>query len=210
MTSEPPPAISRQRVRIFVDFWNFTIALGNWRSGFQLDWKKFGPWVAKKAGDVAQIADPVSFGGLHVYMSYDPNKPDGDAKLKNWAVSTLDHFPGVQVKLLERKVKSAPKCPYCQTRVDRCASCGRSMKGTVEKGVDTALVTDMIRLAWEDAYDLAVLISSDRDFIPAVEFLNQKGRRVINAYFPPRGAELAAKCWGNVHLVPAIAEIERP
>src|SRR5512141_2136305 len=106
MTSEAPPPIARNRVRVFVDFWNFTISLGGWRSGFQLDWRKFGPWAARKAGEAALIAEAVAFEGLHVYMSYDPSKPDGDARLKNWAVSTLDHFPGVQVKLLERKAKS--------------------------------------------------------------------------------------------------------
>jgi len=35
---------------------------------------------------------------------------------------------------------------------------------TEEKGVDVAIATDMIKLAWEDAYDWAVLVSSDRDF----------------------------------------------
>jgi len=29
----------------------------------------------------------------------------------------------------------------------------------------TAIATDMISLAWEDAWDVAILISSDKDFI---------------------------------------------
>ncbi len=32
---------------------------------------------------------------------------------------------------------------------------------TVEKGIDTAIVTDMISLAWANAWDVAVLVSSD-------------------------------------------------
>lgn len=41
------------------------------------------------------------------------------------------------------------------------------MVGTVEKGVDTFIATDMIRLAWENAYEIAVLASSDSDLVPA-------------------------------------------
>ena len=59
------------------------------------------------------------------------------------------------------------------------------MSLTEEKGVDVAIATDMIKLAWEDVYDWAVLVSSDRDFVPAVEFLNAKGRKVLHAGFPP-------------------------
>jgi uncharacterized LabA/DUF88 family protein len=84
------------------------------------------------------------------------------------------------------------------------------MRGSVEKGIDTAIVTDMIRLAWENSYDLAVLATSDRDFVPAVEFLNTKGTRIVNACFPPRGRELAKKCWASLDLTTCLHEVERP
>jgi uncharacterized LabA/DUF88 family protein len=83
------------------------------------------------------------------------------------------------------------------------------MKGTVEKGIDTAIVTDMIRLAWADSWDLAVLVSADRDFIPAVEFLNQRGLKVIHGGFPPKGMDLARKCWASFDLPKHLHEIER-
>lgn len=80
-----------------------------------------------------------------------------------------------------------------------------SMVGTIEKGVDSAIVTDLLSLAW----DVAVLISSDRGFIPAVELLNRKGFRVLNAHFPPLGMELARVCWAGIDLRKAIQEIKR-
>ncbi len=67
----------------------------------------------------------------------------------------------------------------------------------------------MIKLAWEDAYDWAVLVSSDRDFVPAVEFLNAKGCKVLHAGFPPRGSQLAAKCWGSLDLGPHLVALAR-
>ena len=83
------------------------------------------------------------------------------------------------------------------------------MAGTIEKGIDTAIVTDMISLAWESAWDGAILVSSDRDFIPAVEFLTVKGRRVINAQFPPTGMDLARACWASINLVPHLTSLAR-
>jgi uncharacterized LabA/DUF88 family protein len=77
------------------------------------------------------------------------------------------------------------------------------MRGTEEKGVDTRIVTDMISLAWANAYDVAVIVSSDRDFVPVAEFLQTKGIKVIHASFPPKGSELSQKCWGNFP-VPAL------
>ena len=81
--------------------------------------------------------------------------------------------------------------------------------GTVEKGIDTAIVTDMISLAWENAWDIAILVSSDRDLIPPVEFLTTRGRKVINAYFPPTGAHLARTCWASINLQPLLKELKR-
>ncbi len=74
------------------------------------------------------------------------------------------------------------------------------MKGTEEKGVDTRIATDMIKLAWVDSYDVAVLVSSDRDFVPVVEFLSTRGIKTIHAAFPPQGSMLTQSCWGNISL----------
>jgi len=84
-----------------------------------------------------------------------------------------------------------------------------SMLGMVEKGVDTFIATDMIRLAWENAFDLAVLVSSDSDLVPAVEFLNQKGQKIVQAGFPPGGVHLATACWASFDVWKVGGEIER-
>ncbi len=72
-----------------------------------------------------------------------------------------------------------------------------------------AIATDMIKLAWEDPHDWAILVLSDRDFVPAVEFLGGEGRKVLPAGFPPRSRELAAKCWGSLDLRPHLNQLER-
>ena len=67
------------------------------------------------------------------------------------------------------------------------------------------MATDMISLAWVDNYDVGVLVSSDRDFVPVAEFLETKGIKVIHGAFPPKGAKLTARCWGSLDL-PSLRE----
>jgi uncharacterized LabA/DUF88 family protein len=75
------------------------------------------------------------------------------------------------------------------------------MRGTEEKGVDVRMATDMIMLAWVDSYDVAVLVSSDADFVPVAAFLQTKGKKIIHGQSPPRGALLSQKCWGSIDVI---------
>lgn len=47
-----------------------------------------------------------------------------------------------------------------------------------QKEVDVALATAVMSGAMKDAYDTAVIISGDRDFIPAIEYVRTLGKRV--------------------------------
>jgi uncharacterized LabA/DUF88 family protein len=53
----------------------------------------------------------------------------------------------------------------------------------VEKGVDVALVTEMLCLAYNDAYDTVVVVSGDGDYKMAIERVKQLGKRVEVASF---------------------------
>ncbi len=210
VSSEPIPHLV-QKLRIFVDFWNFQLALnGVAQPGYRPDWIKFPGWLMQQAATLIPSGSLANFQfeGTHVYLSFDP-KSTKDAKLRDWATNTLNRFPGVQVTCKERKWKSPPICQSCHQEIDKCPHCGSLVQRTVEKGIDTAMVTDMIKLAWEDAWHIAILVSSDRDFIPAVEFLSAKGHKVINAGFLPRGFDLARTSWASIDLTPHIAQFER-
>lgn len=191
---------ARLRVRIFVDFWNFSLSLRNEDNNYRVDWKPLGTLLSAEAGKLVDATANAVFEGMHVYGSIDPRKSQ-DVKLKNWLTNSLDKMPGTHVVVLERqKKRSFPKCPTCQNEVTKCPSCSADMRGTEEKGVDTRMVTDMISLAWSGAYDVALLVSSDRDFVPVAEFLQTKGIKVVHGCFPPKGSHLSQKCWGNLDL----------
>lgn len=205
------------RIKIFVDYWNFILSLneherfikGNPEAKFNVDWQKVGPELTKASA--AKVGTTVySFEGMNVYASYNPKSID--SKFHPWITGWLAKQTGIHVDCLERKPKAPPKCPTCHKPIEICphAGCGKPMTGTVEKGVDTLIVTDMIRLAWEQRYEVAVIVSSDRDFIPGVKFLDQKGLKVVHGSFPPQGSELTAACWASFDVNSLKPNIFRP
>ena len=205
------------RVRVFVDYWNFQLRLNELEAQergvldyqSKIDWKGLGLFLAQKACETVGISS-FSFDGIIIYTSFNPKTVEGRGFHK-WATTWLDRQPGVSVQCLERQPKYPPKCPSCHRVIEHCPKedCGKKMIATIEKGVDTLIATDMIRLAWEGGYDLAVLASSDSDLVPAVNFLNQKAQKIVQAGFPPKGINLATACWASFDVWPLRSKISR-
>lgn len=57
---------------------------------------------------------------------------------------------------------------------------------TREKGVDVMIAVDLVVGAVEDTYDIAMVISSDTDLIPAVRYVRSKGKIVEYVGFSHR------------------------
>jgi len=153
--------LDRPRVHIFIDFWNFTLSLKDVDAAFKADWRGLAVSLTEHAAATLGRGVRPRYEGMNVYGSYEDGTKD--TKLRAWASNVLDRFPGVNVRFVARqRKKSSPKCPICHAEVSSCPKCGADMRGTEEKGVDTKIVTDMISLAWIDAYDVAVLVSADR------------------------------------------------
>ena len=167
-----PRAQHRIRVMVFVDFWNFQLTVNSLASGFKIDWQRLGPEIARRALLTVDPDALISYQGMNVYGSFDPSS-EKDEGLRRWAANTLNRFAGVQVTMIprQRRLKGL-FCPSCHQEMTQCRNCLADLRGTEEKGVDTRIATDMIKLAWAENYDVAVLLSSDRDFVPVVEFLS--------------------------------------
>jgi uncharacterized LabA/DUF88 family protein len=58
----------------------------------------------------------------------------------------------------------------------------------VEKGIDVAIAVESLTLAYENAYDTALLVSGDGDYVELVEALKRKGKRVECAMFRNQSA----------------------
>lgn len=57
-----------------------------------------------------------------------------------------------------------------------------------EKAVDVKLASDLISL--KDIYEVAIIVSGDQDYVPAVEVVKDYGKRVVNVAFETRGGQL--------------------
>ena len=74
------------------------------------------------------------------------------------------------------------------------------------KGDDVYLATDLIKGAYEDLYDIAIIVSGDADFIPAIKLVQKKGKKVINAFFPKSSSYLLRDCCnGSINLKKALS-----
>lgn len=201
------PAI--MRLRIFIDFWNFTL---NWndRSGAKCDWQRIAQVLSQEAQSrlASNGLGSLTLEETRVYASYEPGR---NASLKNWLNTFLDKQPGVRVFSVERHwKKKAVHCRSCGSDLADCPKCGAAFGHAAEKAVDSRIVTDLLSLAWEGAYDVALLLSSDRDFVPAVDLLQSKNFKVINGTWKGHGHELAKVCWASFELDDIIAKLTRP
>lgn len=58
-----------------------------------------------------------------------------------------------------------------------------------EKGVDVKLAIDLLSLAYNNKYDVAIIVSNDSDFVPAIKEVQLLNKKVYNVSFP------ATKCY---------------
>jgi uncharacterized LabA/DUF88 family protein len=59
-----------------------------------------------------------------------------------------------------------------------CSRCGNEERVPVEKGVDVGVSSRMLALGIRGAYDTAILVSGDRDYLETVESIESLGRSV--------------------------------
>ncbi|MCD6361065.1 MAG: NYN domain-containing protein [Armatimonadetes bacterium] len=158
----------------------------------------------------AEIQEPLQLEETRVYASYNPSRQE-DVGLRRWLDSFLDRQPSFRVFTTERRDKPAKfYCRQCHAEFSQCPSCAQPLVRSREKGVDTAIVTDLLSLAWENAYDVAVLVSSDADMIPCVERVQEKGFKVVNGTWPGHGFDLAKACWASFNIMDVAPDIARP
>jgi uncharacterized LabA/DUF88 family protein len=203
------------RTSIFIDFWNLSLQWRSRANGERIDWTKIPSAFLRESERQLQVAGPQD--SLHleetlVYASYDEDDPG--RRLKGWLDGFLDKQPRYRVTTRVRRSKPrSVYCRSCEHSTERCPECQEPLRWSPEKGVDTAIVTGLLSLAGESAFDVAILASSDNDYLPAVEWLQSRGFKVINATWANLGSELARACWASFELdaiIPALSQQNEP
>lgn len=187
------------KARIYIDFWNLQL---NWNDAV----RKMGykenvniPWKDIPSLVIPKLGAGYKYMGTNVYCSVNPNS-EKDRKLKGFLNNYMNGLPGFKVIIKDRRPAFPVKCNHCHTEMAICPHCKQTISRTVEKGIDTKLVTDMIQQGIDDLYTAAIIITEDSDFVPAVEFLVNKGKQVFHLYFKNKSIELRNACWGHHYI----------
>ena len=138
-----------KRVIVFFDYSNFHQTLSKLTKGDFPDQIRF---------DFKGFVETLTFGMdlIKVYFvcSSGPNSGPGQQRFFDW----LDGQDFFYVKQFERKTNNQGE--------------------QREKQVDVYLATQVVALAYENAYDIAIIVSGDEDYVPAIEIVQQKGKIV--------------------------------
>lgn len=195
-----------------MDFWNFQISWNERNRNFLCDWVKFPKALLYETEHIlssAGITKNLDFEEMRIYASVDVNNPN-EVKLRKWLNSFLDMQPSFRVSIRNRRAKLKEiHCKHCGGKFTSCPNCSQPLYISSEKGIDAAIITDLFSLFLEDAYDIGILLSSDSDFIPAVERLQEKGVKIVNAKWKGFGFELAKVCWASFDLEKIVPKIIR-
>jgi hypothetical protein len=182
------------KVAIFFDGQNFYRSLLRYDESLRVDYDRLAAWVTHVVGGPNAL-----FSGAYYYVGVSVDAPP----LVEGFLKGLELRPGYFVTR-EPRVRRSGRCP----------SCGAEYEYTTEKRVDTRLVADLIHYAASGAFDVAVLVSGDDDFVPAVEAVNALGRQVWVATWSAEelSKDLRVRCFGHIHLRDGIAtfRVERP
>ena len=179
------------RVALFFDGKNFYTAFRKDHPNSEIDYNELAAWLTSEiSGGAGEVV------GAYYYTGY--SLPDQDVS------SAFGSFlEGLELQT-GYFVKREPRV----RRKTTCRKCGSTEEYSTEKRVDTRLVADLIHYAAADAYDAAVLLSGDQDFVPAVEAANALGKRVYLAAWRGSGVsrELRVRCYGQIDLEAGVSK----
>jgi uncharacterized LabA/DUF88 family protein len=108
-----------------------------------------------------------------------------------WAKETGQKTYAKQQQFFE-KLKKIPFFSLILCRMQKgsveeweCKNCGNkdTKRKYFVKEDDIHLAVDMVKLSYNKAYDTAILVSSDGDFIPAIKIVKEMGNKVENIGF---------------------------
>lgn len=189
------------KIKIFIDFWNVQLSWNDYhhRSGNprppRIPWDKILPGVL-----VQKLGNGCLYQGTHVYASINP-RSQADRKLHAF-LKIMNTFQGYSVIVKERIPAKPIHCvnPDCRKLIATCPYCNVPLIRTTEKGVDAALLSDLFQLAIDNVYDSAILVSDDGDFVPAVNYIQLRGKYITHAGFRGRGDAIRQTCWDHFYL----------
>ena len=152
-----------KRVAIFIDGNNFYFGLrklyGKNKSLKNFNFEKFAQFLSKKDSVVA-----IYYYNALLDKEHNPEKYESQKEFFE-ILKKIPNFHLILCKLLKRNITGTNKFYY------------------IIKEDDIRMAVDMVENACNDNFDIAILVSGDGDFVPAVLSVKKKNKFVENIYF---------------------------
>jgi len=215
----------------FIKTWNSVVHSRDRPLAHDIDWQMLPKVLLDEAGDwltkARKAPQALLYRGMHVYgtlfedsyfalletmLRHEQSAPHKLSLPIRLRKETIDkwHEENEQHKIeLTREIGNVTGCVmvpiYRRTpREDQLASCQYTSGGipiAPEKMLDTFIATDLVGDATFDAYDVALLVTEDSDFVPAVEFVQEmRNKQVIHVGFGGHSNDLRAACRHRIDL----------
>lgn len=172
--------IKKERVAIFIDGSNFYHGLKNCIGNTKIDFTKFAELLCKDRELIRTY-----YYNVPVNQNYFPDT----YKEQQRFFDSLKSLPYFELKLgrLEKRQTRINKNELMKQFGEEITKIILDKMGDtitfVEKGIDVSMAVDMLRLAYHNGYDTAILVTGDADFVAAIEGVKDMGKHVENAYF---------------------------
>ncbi len=152
-----------KRVAVFIDGNNFYYGLrklyGINKSLKYFDFKRFSDFIANK-NKVVEIF----YYNAELDISDNPEKHKSQKEFFD-NLRKISNFHLILCKLLKRNITGTNKFYY------------------IIKEDDINMAVDMVERACGDKFDIALIVSGDGDFVPAVKAVQRKNKTVENVFF---------------------------
>lgn len=164
-----------QRAMIFIDFENFSISLASYYNQLgqpvvKLDYEKFPNELVKLLPQQSQLVKTFLCAPKpDKFLMGNPSR----ASTYNW-INSLKNYKYLTV--LEGEHIARPLTGFTPQTMDIN---NRSSYYVVEKGTDINMAVHMVSKGFLNAYDIAVMVSGDSDYIPILDILNTIGKVTV-------------------------------
>jgi uncharacterized LabA/DUF88 family protein len=179
--------MDRGRTILFIDNSNVFKNLTKISNDFRIDYKKFHRLLERDG----KIWETHFFATEAIdNVSYE----DKQMEFYNF----LKHSLGYVIHTVQLKVRTI-----------HCQNCKTEWTTYTEKGIDVWLATKLLLLLHHDAFDTAILVSGDGDYLEAVKAVRSMGKRVeLVAFKASHSKELVDECNRVIFFEDIAGEIE--
>lgn len=114
----------------------------------------------------------------------------------------FDKLRSIEITIVTKKLRhKSVQCKHCSTT---------DYNVPYQKGIDVALVTEVMSLATEKAYEIAIIVSGDNDFVDAINFIKSKGLKVwVVSFINSLGEDTMRSADKVIHLDKLFNNISR-